>query len=727
MRINIGLVIVCFVIVNIHQTSFAQVEEQIQDNDSLKAEIESLEKEVIARKQKEKNSDIENINENTSENTSEKTSEQKSDKDLLSSVALTSTDETASLFDAGPAPKSNKPHTKATELALFEDIPMVITPGKKLQPITESPASVYVITAEDIKESGAINLYDVLRQVPGMDVVTSTLGQGDFSMRGFSDLASNKTLLLIDGRSLYLPLQGLQFWEQIPVQMEEIERIEVVKGPVASLYGANANLGLVNIITKKPKQMLGGTYSRTGGTRGASRDALMYAGEKGNLSYKVSSGWKRMNSINVDTDKRAIDDGQINTELDYAIDEDTNFSLSAGATKNNIYFILSQVLQKEQNGFYGPIRSTNGYAKADFEKGGFKSRLYWAYSDSLWSTGSVPIDSILNSFDYENRYQFDTSEANSVIIGAGAHYDYAKSNIFPNDEFTDSQLAWDGFLQDDLRLSEKWKLSVSGRFDKYPKLDFEPSGRLALMYYPNPEDMFRISGGYSFRNPTLTEQYVNLQVPLKFLGNLPVGFLGSSNLQPEIYTTYELDYEGHRMDGRLRPFVNLFYTDIRSFIYPVQNGGGALHLDSQYVNAGEAISAGGETGTEFDINRQFTILGNYAFNNVDYDHDRLREHYHPKHKITAGLLAKFFNNRLKARITGHYVSSSHTTFGSFPLLAQPPKLQNYFTEDVWVGYEVSDSVEVSVAGLNVSDNRHQEIPGGEEVGSLILGKLLIKF
>src|SRR5689334_17739334 len=87
----------------------------------------------------------------------------------------------------------------STELALFEEIPMVVTPGKKLQPITEAPTSVYVVTQEDIKQSGSINLWDALREVPGLDVSTSTVGQPDVSMRGFNDPLANKTLLLVDG------------------------------------------------------------------------------------------------------------------------------------------------------------------------------------------------------------------------------------------------------------------------------------------------------------------------------------------------------------------------------------------------------------------------------------------------------------------------------------------------------------------------------------------------
>ena len=140
-----------------------------------------------------------------------------------------------------------------TELSLFEEIPMVVTPAKKLQPITKAPASVSVVTQEDIKESGSINLWDALRQVPGLDVDTTTIGQADVSMRGFADVMTSKTLLMIDGRSMYSPMQGILFWELLTVQPEEIDRIEVVKGPVASLYGANANLGLINVISKSPE------------------------------------------------------------------------------------------------------------------------------------------------------------------------------------------------------------------------------------------------------------------------------------------------------------------------------------------------------------------------------------------------------------------------------------------------------------------------------------------
>jgi len=216
-----------------------------------------------------------------------------------------------------------------SELALFEEIPIVFTPTKKAQPITQSPAAVYIITQEDIKQSGSIHLWDVLREVPGMDVVTSTVGQPDVSMRGFADFLTSKTLLLVDGRSVYLPAQGHILWEMLPVQLEEIERIEVVKGPVASLYGANANLGLINIITKTPENLDGGIISVTGGTRNTKRLSMMYGGKHNSIFYKFSTGWKDTDSFD-DRDKDGLDVVTGNAFLRHEIDDDTFISISGG-------------------------------------------------------------------------------------------------------------------------------------------------------------------------------------------------------------------------------------------------------------------------------------------------------------------------------------------------------------------------------------------------------------
>src|SRR5437867_11938709 len=127
------------------------------------------------------------------------------------------------------------------------------------QPISEAPSNVYVITDEDIRQSGAIDLPTVLRRVPGMEVIQMTGADFDVSVRGDNQSRANKLLVLVDGRSIYLDIQGEVLWKTIPVTLPEIKKIEVLKGPASALYGFNAFDGVINIVTKSAEEMKGAT------------------------------------------------------------------------------------------------------------------------------------------------------------------------------------------------------------------------------------------------------------------------------------------------------------------------------------------------------------------------------------------------------------------------------------------------------------------------------------
>ena len=142
-----------------------------------------------------------------------------------------------------------------------EQIEVVVTASKHGQKITEAPAAVTVLTSDDIQASGAVSVADVFRRVPGLDFIQISARDYNINARGFNGALSRRLLVLVDGRSVYLDLMGFTLWDTLPVSLDEIERIEVVRGPGSALYGANASSGVVNIITKAPDALEGGVGS----------------------------------------------------------------------------------------------------------------------------------------------------------------------------------------------------------------------------------------------------------------------------------------------------------------------------------------------------------------------------------------------------------------------------------------------------------------------------------
>jgi outer membrane receptor protein involved in Fe transport len=171
--------------------------------------------------------------------------------------------------DAGfiltPAAFSAEREGAISEELRFLKEEMVSIAVRHEQPISEAPSNVYVITDEDIRQSGATDLPTVLRRIPGLEVMQTTGADINVSARGDNQLSANKLLVMVDGRSIYIDMQGQIYWKMIPVTLPEIKRIEVLKGPASAVYGFNAFDGIINIITKSPEEMKGTTLQFGGG------------------------------------------------------------------------------------------------------------------------------------------------------------------------------------------------------------------------------------------------------------------------------------------------------------------------------------------------------------------------------------------------------------------------------------------------------------------------------
>lgn len=233
----------------------------------------------------------------------------------------------------GPASQSSlwaqEKEKKRKEALLFQEVPVVITAARKEQPITEAPTTITVITSEDIRYSGATNIPDVLRMAAGVDVMTITARDQVVGVRGPVTPLSSQLLVLIDGRSIYMDLYDHVYWDALPVGLEEIDRIEVVKSPASALYGANAYSGVINIITKSPEQLAGTTLHITAGTQNTFIGSLLHAGEaaKKKISYKVSAEWDNTNEWKKNEEK-AGETIRLNVSLQYKPNKKSKLAIS---------------------------------------------------------------------------------------------------------------------------------------------------------------------------------------------------------------------------------------------------------------------------------------------------------------------------------------------------------------------------------------------------------------
>src|SRR5687768_9838325 len=177
-----------------------------------------------------------------------------------------------------PAFAGQRPVSLA-DMSLEELLTITVTSaGKKSQLIAETAAALYVITADDIQRNNVSTITEVLRQVPGILVARQATGEWAISIRGFNDNHANKLLVLMDGRTLYSPLYTGVEWDVHDTMIEDIERIEIIRGPGAALWGANAVNGVINIITKHAAETRGGLVAYQVGTFEGHSIAARYGG-----------------------------------------------------------------------------------------------------------------------------------------------------------------------------------------------------------------------------------------------------------------------------------------------------------------------------------------------------------------------------------------------------------------------------------------------------------------
>ena len=192
---------------------------------------------------------------------------------------------------------------KALDLSVEDLLNVKVTSvAKKAQSLNDAPAAAFVISNEDIKRSGATNIPDALRLAPGLDVARIDSNKWAVSSRGFNGRRANKLLVLIDGRSAYTRSFAGVYWENQDVMMEDVDRIEVIRGPGATLWGANAVNGVINIITKSSAKTQGLSVNAGGGNQEQNFGSLRYGTKlgEGTMARAYVKGFNRANNTHAD-------------------------------------------------------------------------------------------------------------------------------------------------------------------------------------------------------------------------------------------------------------------------------------------------------------------------------------------------------------------------------------------------------------------------------------------
>lgn len=589
-----------------------------------------------------------------------------------------------------------------SELLIFEEVPTVVTAAKHEQPITESPVTISVITAEDIRRSGARDIQEILRRLPGIEVMVSKTSQIDVGVRGDNGTLYNRLLVMVDGRSVYQDFYGMTEWAYLEIGLEEIKRIEVIRGPGSALYGANAFTGVINIITKTPKEMKGNIISAGAGNYHSAYGNYYHGGASDNLSYKVSTGWREANRWST-AHEDSLDIGRFNSEVGYELDDENKVSLSGGMSAGQRELSIT--------GSGGGNYNTDvnlGYLKAEYDKPDMYLRFFWnrtKFAAKKQTDSESRINGFSNIYDaeFQRSLYFDLWKSHRLTWGTSYRYNTI------NSEQIDNPHEWNlfaGYMQDELKLSEKLLLNAGVRLDYHPLTREEISPRGSIIYKPKEGHLIRFWAGTSFKTPSFAELYTKTTQGL-------LTVLGNSQLDPEHIEAYDLGYE-FPLSERVNGSVNIFYNKMEKLIGTKTTG-----LVSTYDNSGKRNILGCETGVEFLITDYLKGFANYTVQEMRDLKTRSTYRAAPRNKFNVGF-DYTLKNGFNAEITLNYVEHYEMSLGKIPA---------YTLMNGRIGYVFPrKDLGLALVFYNILHDEHRECSGtGDEIRTAVTMNVIYKF
>lgn len=618
----------------------------------------------------------------------------------------------------------------------------VTSVSKKAEPENEAPAAIFVITQEDIKRSGAINIPDALRMAPGITVTQSGSSNWTVTARGFNDQFSNKLLVLIDGRTIYSPLFSGVVWDAQDTMLEDIERIEVIRGPGATLWGANAVNGVINIITKNSKDTQGGLATLDAGNQ-LGVGAVRYGAKMGDDSYirtyakysdyasqydtdgsDAGDSWRRAQA-GFRSDMKLSGNDKLKIQGDiYAIDEDDSFLFPD---------LDSASYYNSSKGF--KLGGGNILARWEEKQSSISETSLQAYFDNA-SQKTRFFNDVANTVDFEFQHVWTGWDRQEFIWGAGyrlindsndASAQYALTPSTRNDSL------YSAFLQDKFTIiPESVFLTLGSKFEhnNYSGFEVQPSARISWL--PSHTQTVWASVSRAVHTPSRFDSDGRLSYlidPPTISLPLPVLYTSApnKNADSEELIAYELGY-------RIQPIKTLsidvagYYNNYHNLQQDIVGDptvfGSYVSIPITVENVNKAHSIGFETSVKYSASPSWQLAGTYSYIDLIFD---------DKAAVGLSFVGKNPKNMFNIRSTYLFPNRVEMTNSLYTV----SKLNNinipsYYRFDTKLSYPLTDKIDIRLVGQNLFDARHKEFSPflyqtQTEIGRSVFGGVSYKF
>ena len=656
---------------------------------------------------------------------------------------------------AGLLPASGAESDRLGDLSIEQLLDLKVTSvARREESVSRSPAAIFVITQEDIRHSGARSIVDALRLAPGLDVAQVDAHTSAVSARGFNDVFANKLLVLIDGRSVYTPLFSGVYWEVQDVVMEDIDRIEVIRGPGAALWGANAVNGVINITTKRAAQTQGGLLTMGGGNEERAFTSFRFGGAlSDDLHYRVfAKGFLHDDSEKLNGG--AVNDGWRMAHAGFRLD---------WTPEENVFTLQGDVYRGFEDQYFQRLRSRSPFASYDdFSVSQISGgNLLGRWTRELSGGGQVSLQTYYDrtnrdtsifgerrdTFDVDLQHRFTWGERQTFVWGGGYRFgsdeleNHFDISMRPAQRSTN---LFNTFLQDEIALvKERLVLTLGSKLEHNESTGWELQPSARLLWTPTAHQSAWASLSRAVRTPSRAEEDVLLRrgpiIPANALYPTSPALLneisGSRDRKAEEVIAAEL---GYRLEAteHLSFDLALFYSDYTKIgSYEVADPAIDLLSDPAHVNIvikknQDAETYGGEiTATWLPVS-WWKVRANYSLlylnahpvnGGTDTISERRAEGSSPHHQ--AGVFSSIDLPH------GFELAAGLRYVDALPALNVP----SYTALDLRVGWQMSESVEFSVVGKNLFDRRHVEFTpttigtASTEVERSIYGSVTIRF
>jgi len=606
----------------------------------------------------------------------------------------------------------------------------VTSVSKRTQKLADAAAAIFVLTQEDIRRSGATSIPEALRLVPGLEVARIDENKWAIGSRGFNGRFDNKLLVLIDGRSVYTPLFSGVYWNIQDVMLEDLDRIEVIRGPGATLWGANAVDGVINIITKPAASTQSTIVTAGGGTEERGSGGARYGGEIGDHTHYRVYGkyfdWGPSNYISGGTANDGWNAMRGGFRADWTPSGANSLTIQGDIYRSKYNETLT--IPSLSSPFSSTLPNSGIYSGGNIlgrwnhnsEGGSMSLQMY--YDNTTTVDNSLFVDH-QNIFDVDFQDGFHVGESQQFVWGLGYRSIRDRNDSSFTVSLQPNQVSlnqFSAFLQDEISLVDnRLRLTLGSKFEHndFTGFEFEPNARLLWTLSPNQSVWTAVSR--AVRTPALTEEGLRLNsqvVPPGTLANpfpLPavVAVFGSHQFNSEDLLAYELGY-------RVQATSNLS-LDIATFYNNYSNlrtaEPGAPFLEGSPAPTDIVVPliarnkmSGGTYGVElfadWKVIPKWRLTGSYSYLQMDI-HKNL-DSLDPTPDNPNGSSPRHqWYLRSSIDLPKHFDQDTTLRFvDNLPSLGLP----SYYSLDAHLGWKPVRNIEFSIGGQNLLDNRHLE-------------------